>query len=253
VNAAERLSRIWATIAQQSDGGSLTVRDVCLAATMTLGVEGAGATLTVSPMVHEIVHATDDVAAALEELQITLGEGPCIDAFAGAGPVLADDLDLDEYTGRWPAFTPAALARGARAVFALPLQLGAIRLGALDLYRTLPGPLTPDHVADALVYADVAGMLLLDAAAATGRDAAELAWQHNDRTDGHAVVHQATGMLLVQLAVDAETAYTRLRAHAYAAGQPLAQVAREIVGRQLRLESDPPPHRALPKDEGDRP
>jgi AmiR/NasT family two-component response regulator len=119
--------------------------------------------------------------------------------------------------------------------------MGAIRFGALDLYRALPGPLSSEQVADALVYADTAGMLLLDATAATGRDAAELEWQHNDRTGGHAVVHQATGMLLVQLGVDAETAFARLRAHAYAAGLPLAQVARDIVERRLRLEPDPPP------------
>ena len=192
-----------------------------MAAVVTLGVDGAGATLMVSVMVQETVHTTDDVAADVERLQIALGEGPCVDAFSSAGPALADDLRLDEYGARWPAFTPATLARGARAIFAFPLQLGAIRLGALDLYRTRPGPLTPEHLADALVYADTAGMLLLDGAAATGRDAAELAWQHNDQTAGHAVVHQATGMLLVQLGVTAETAFARLRAHAYAAGQPL--------------------------------
>jgi hypothetical protein len=247
VNAAERLSRIWATVAEQSGEAPLTVGDVCVAAVATLGVDGAGATLMVGPMVQEMVHTTDDVAAEVERLQIALGEGPCVDAFSSAGLALADDLHLDEYAARWPAFTPAALARGAQAVFALPLQLGAIRLGAFDLYRTRPGPLTPEHLADALVYADTTGMLLLEGAAATGRDAAELAWQHNDRTAGHAVVHQATGMLLVQLEVTAETAFARLRAHAYAAGQPLAQVARAIVERRLRLEPDPPPaRRGLP-------
>ena len=120
----------------------------------------------VSRMVQETVHTTDDVAADVERLQIALGEGPCVDAFSSAGPALACDLHLDEYAARWPAFTPAALALGAQAVFALPLQLGATRLGALDLYRARPGPLTPEHLADALVYADTAGMLLLDGAAA---------------------------------------------------------------------------------------
>ena len=243
----ERVSRIWATIAEQSPGGRLTVGDVCRAAVETLGVDGGGVTLMVNPMVQETVHATDGVAAEVEKLQIALGEGPCRDAFSGAGPALAHDLNLDEYASRWPAFTPAALAEGAQAVFALPLQMGVIRLGALDLYRTRPGPLSREQVADALVYADTAGMLLLDAAANTGAEAAELEWHHNDSAVGHAVVHQATGMLVVQLGVDAETAFARLRAHAYAAGLPLAQVARDIVERRLRLELDPPPEaRELP-------
>jgi hypothetical protein len=125
-------------------------------------------------------------------------------------------------------------------VFALPLQLGAIRLGALDLYRGWPGSLDAGELADALVYADTAGMLLLDAAGDPGAQAEGRAWPWHDPNGDQDVVHQATGMLLVQLGVSAETAFVRLRALAYARGLPLAAVAREVVGRRLRLEPDPP-------------
>ena len=91
--------------------------------------------MMISPTVRETVHATDDVAASLEEAQLTFGQGPCVDAFTEGGPVLAADLRRAEYLARWPAFGPAALDSGARAVFALPLQIGAIRLGILDMYR----------------------------------------------------------------------------------------------------------------------
>src|SRR4029453_19131605 len=111
--------------------------------------------------------------------------------------VLIGDLDSPESLANWPAFTPAALDSGARAVFAMPLQVGAIRVGVLDLYRSRPGPLSPHELADALAFADTAGMLLLDAAAGAQPDTAELAWQREDPSTHHAVVHQATGMVLV--------------------------------------------------------
>jgi hypothetical protein len=153
-----------------------------------------------------------------------------------AGPVLAVDLRSPEYHARWPAFTPAALHSGARAVFALPLQIGTIRLGVLDLYRTRPGGLGSAEFADALAFADVAGMLLLDSAGA-----AEPAGSHNDPSEHHAVVHQATGMILVQLGCTADVAFARLRAYAFAHDRQLGDVARDVVERRLRFGPDPYP------------
>ena len=111
----------------------------------------------------ETIYASDQVAADLEELTLTLGEGPGVDAFAG-GPALVADLTASDCLARWPMFAPAATQAGVRAVFALPLQVGAIRLGVLDLYRAQPGDLDREQLADALVLADTACALLLDAA-----------------------------------------------------------------------------------------
>jgi ANTAR domain len=237
---ADRVVRIWAQVGQQSQGAPISMAHVCAAAVAAVRVDGAGVTVMVSPTVRETVHATDGIAAQLEELQLMLGEGPCMDAFTDGGPALAADLQAGEYAARWPAFTPAAMDSGAGAVFALPLQIGAIRLGALDLYRSRPGPLTAHQLADALTYAETAGMLLLDTAAGVQPDTAELAWQHDDATANQAVVHQATGMILVQLGVTAEAAFARLRGYAYAHNRSLGEVAREVVDRRLRFTPDPP-------------
>jgi hypothetical protein len=235
---ANRVVRIWAQVGQQSRGEPVSMAHLCAAAVAAVGVDGAGVTVMVSPTVRETVHATDQVAGELEEWQLTFGQGPCVDAFSGGGPVLAGDLRT--CLASWPAFTPAALDSGARAVFALPLQVGAIRLGVLDLYRTRPGPLSTHELADALAFADTAGMLLLDAAAGTQPDTAELSWQRDDPTAHQAQVHQATGMILVQLGVDAGAAFARLRAYAYAHGRRLGDVARDVVERRLRFEPDRP-------------
>jgi len=233
--------RVWTWVAQQSMGAPVTLAHLCAAVVSGLAVDGAGLSVMSSPTIRENVHSTDEVSTALEELQLTLGQGPCVDTFTGGGPVLASDLDTTEYLNRWPVFAPAALAEGARAVFALPLQLGAIRWGALDLYRTVPGGLSPLQLSDALAFAEVASMLLLDAAAGVAPDTAELAWQRDDPTAHQAQVHQATGMITVQLGVTAEVAFARLRAHAFAHDRRLGDVARDVVNRVLRFEPDPEP------------
>lgn len=237
---SERVVRVWAQVGQQARGAPVSVAHVCAAAVAGVGVDGAGVTVMVSSTVRDTVHATDRVASELEEWQLTFGEGPCVETFTGGGPVLVVDLRAPDCLARWPVFTRAALGSGAQAVFALPLQIGAIRMGVLDLYRTRPGPLSPHELADALAFADTAGMLLLDGAAGTQPDTADLAWQRDDPTAHHAQVHQATGMILVQLGVSADAAFARLRAYAFAQDRRLGEVARDVVERRLRFEPDPP-------------
>jgi hypothetical protein len=236
----DQVARTWAQLGRQSRGAPLSVAHVCAAVVAAVDVDGAGVTVMTSPTVRDSVHATNRVAAAMEEWQLAFGEGPCVDAFTWGGPVLVVDLGSAEYAARWPAFTPAALGSGARALFALPLQIGAIRLGVLDLYRSGPGDLNPPELADALALADTVGMLLLDAAAGTPPDTADMAWQRDDPAAHQASVHQATGLVLVQLGVSADVAFARLRAYAYAEDRRLGDVARDVLERRLRFEPDPP-------------
>jgi hypothetical protein len=235
---SDRVVRIWEQVARQSRGAPVSVAHVCAAAVEGVGVDGVGVTVMVSPTVRETMNATDRVADGLEELQLTLGQGPCVDTFTEGGPVMAGDLRSPQFLARWPAFTPAALDLGAGAVFALPLQIGAIRLGVIDLYRVRPGGLTPHELADALAYAETVSMVLLDAAAGAQPDTAELAWQRDDPSSHQAVVHQATGMVLVQLGCGADAAFARLRAYAYANDRRLGDVARDVVERRLRFDPD---------------
>jgi hypothetical protein len=233
--------RIWAQIAQKSLGTPVSMVHVCEAAVAGVGVDGAAMVVGSDTVMRDTVHATNRVAAELEEWQLTFGQGPSVDAFAMGGPVLVADLEAPEYSKTWPVFTPTALNSGARAMFVLPVQIGAIRLGVFHLYRTRPGALSARELADALAYADAAGTLLLDGAASIQPDTIDLAWQQGDPTAHHAEVHQATGMILVQLESNAEAAFARLRAYAYAHERRLADVARDVINRRLRFAPDPPP------------
>jgi hypothetical protein len=98
-------------------------------------------------------------------------------------------------------------------------------------------------LADALAFADTIGMLLLDNAAGVPPETAELAWQYEDPSSSNAVVHQATGMIIVQLGTTADTAFARLRAYAFAHHRRLSDVAREVVERRLRFDPDSEPDR----------
>lgn len=134
---------------------------------------------------------------------------------------------------RWAAFSPPALAAGAKAVFGFPLQVGHERLGALNFYRDRPGSLTDDQHADALVMARVAAkaVLAMQAEAPPG----DLGSTLQAGADLRLVVHQASGMLSAQLEISVDETLVRLRAFAFARERLLVDVAKEVVARSLRI------------------
>lgn len=202
-----------------------------------LGVTGAGISMLTSAGHHGIVCATDDVSAKIEDLQLTLGEGPCIDSVRYGDPVLIADLVSpgDFSMDRWPAFLEGAGAVGVRAVFAFPLRIGAISIGAMDLYRDEPGDLAPDELPAALMAADAAAHALLHLD--NPRDASFGA-ESDLRSAYHPEVHQATGMVQVQLGVPTNEAFVVLRARAFATGRTLVELANDVVNRRLRFSSE---------------
>jgi len=227
----ERLLRILARVT--SDGGpEPAVARVCALSVDLAGVTGAGIMLMPEDVPWGSLCTTDQVSATVEDLQFALGEGPCLDAHLDDRPVLEPDLAAPARL-RWPAFTAPAVEAGVRAVFGFPLQLGAVRLGALNLYRDRPGPLSDDQHADTLMLAGLAAhaVILTQAGAPPGRLADELA----ATADFHIVVHQASGMVSVQLGVDVSEALVRLRAYAFGHELVLRDVAHDVVARRLRF------------------
>ena len=163
--AGSRPGRVWGLVASQAAGrgGRVSAADVCAAAVAAVEVTGAWLSAARGAEAGHLMRVTDEVSEQLAELHLTLGEGPCLDAAASGGPVLASDLAGGESGRRWPVFALAARQAGAAAIFAFPLRIGAIRAGVLGLYRERPGPLTAFQLGDALIFADTATLLLLDA------------------------------------------------------------------------------------------
>jgi hypothetical protein len=246
--AGSRAGRIWGLVAGQaaSRGGRVSAADACTAAVAAVEVTGAWLSAASGAEAGHLMQVTDAVSEQLAELQLTLGEGPSLDASASGGPVLASDLGAGEAVGRWPVFAPAARQAGAAAIFAFPMRIGAIQAGVLGLYRERPGPLSAFQLGDALIFADTATLLLLDSQdQAAGGPAAGTgpAGQPADLALHRAEIDQATGMLTEQLGTGIADAFVRLRAYAYVNDLRLADVARDIVARRVRLRPDLDPSR----------
>jgi GAF domain-containing protein len=227
----ERRARILAQLLAAEDA-ELGTTQLCRVCADVTGVTGAGIMLLSGDVVGVSLSATNAVSTRIEELQYTLGEGPCLDAYHQGRAVLEPDL-ADPTTPRWVGFAGAAVEAGVRAIFGFPLEVGVVRLGALNLYCDRPGPLTGDQHADGLVMADVAAhaVLVMQAEAPPGTLAGEL----QAGADLQAVVHQASGMVSAQLEVSVGQALIRLRAYAYGNNLRLAEVAEGVVSRWVRF------------------
>jgi hypothetical protein len=223
--------RILDRLSSPLDDETGTAR-LCEVAADVTRMSGAGFMLMSGDVSRGSLCSSNAVSALLEDLQFTLGEGPCVDAYRFDRPVLEPDL-VDPETPRWLAFSPPAVDAGVRAVFGFPVQVGVARLGSLNLYRDRSGPLTIDQHADALVMADVAArsVIAMQATAPDGSVAVEL----STGGDLRFVVHQASGMASVQLGVSVAEALIRIRAYAFGNDQLLEEVAKDIVERRKRF------------------
>lgn len=231
----DRLLRILALLS--AEGTEPEAARLCEVCADVVALSGAGIMLMTGDVQKGSICSSNDVSALIEDLQYTLGEGPCVDAYHDDRPVLEPDL-ADPGTPRWVAFSPPAVKAGARAVFGFPMQVGAVRLGALNLYRDRPGPLSDEQYADALVLADVAAHSVLSMQ--SGAPAGALARQLEQGADFRFVVHQASGMVAAQLNASVGEGLARLRAYAFANDQLLDDVAEQVVRRELRFDDSPP-------------
>ena len=226
--SSPRLPRLLAALAA---AGPAHPRQLCAVSAGVLGVAGAAVMVDGAAQWAPLC-ASDAIAAQVDDLCLTLGEGPGLDAHRAGMPVSEPDLARPR-RARWPSFSPPAVGAGVAAIFAFPLRAGAVRLGAVTLYQVHRGRLSDEQYADALVMAGVVASAVL--AHQAGAPPGELAEELETLASSRAEVHQATGMISVQLEVSAAEALVRLRAHAYAEGRTLRDVAADVVGRRLRL------------------
>lgn len=201
-----------------------------------LPVGGASLSVLAGSAGQSTVCASDDTAARLDELQFDLGEGPCWDAMATRLPVLQPDLATAGAT--WPMFTSAvqhdAIGDSVRSVYAFPLFVGSLDLGALDLYSSSNVPLERKQVTDATKLASLAAWQVLRRILSDqGGDELDTPSTHNRRE-----VHQATGMVLAQLDISATEAALLLRAHAFSSGRSVAEVANDVIEGRIDFTVD---------------
>jgi len=223
--------RFLAAVIDRSGEQAPTLELICQVCCDLLPITAASVVLMGTEGLEGITGASDPLAAAIQNEEFTLGEGPATEVRRQGRPVLVSDLG--DATSDWPHFAPAVTRLGVGAIYAVPLRIGAVDLGVLVLGSATPRALTSEELADSLVLGDLISRLVLDLQAGVASES--LAWAL-DATDTRTVVHQATGMIAAQLNVSVAEALIRLRANAFATDRPIDQVATEVVAGQRRFE-----------------
>jgi ANTAR domain len=158
---------------------------------------------------------------------------------SGVAVVVVDLADPGETS--WPGYRPAMLIHQICGVYAMPIMVAGEYVGALNVFQAAPTMLGAEQLAGVVAAAELAQMPMLDVLEENLLDAATTPGSHacNElNTLTRAEVSQATGMVMAQLQIGSPPALVRLRAHAYCTGRSATDVARDIIDRRLRLESD---------------
>jgi hypothetical protein len=233
VSIARRFDAALAEVTDPALAGPelLPVR-LARACARTLAVDDAGLSMVDASQQRVPLGASSDVAEAAERLQFTVGAGPCMTAQEIREPVFAVEEDLRR---RWPVFTELLVgATPFRAVVALPLQPALAGAGAIDLYFRTSAEVLDLDVFEALAVGELVTSALSDAAvwsAWTPTEGPE--WMHGPIPQRRAAVWEAMGKLSVDLELSAADALTLLRAHAYATGVTVDDVAEDLLSGRL--------------------
>jgi transcriptional regulator with GAF, ATPase, and Fis domain len=204
---------------------------------IALPISGVSVTVISSAGAQSTLCASDTVAARLDELHFELGEGPQWLAARSGQMVLIPDVAADSHH-RWPVFGASLNELPVGAIFSIPMKMGAVTLGAATLYRNKPGELSEDQQNSALAIATAIASTAVQGAMWSAKDDAP-----PESTQVPALrreVHQATGMVLVQLDATATIAYSRLQAYAFANGRTVQSVAHDVVLRNITFDDQTP-------------
>ncbi|MEU7791108.1 GAF and ANTAR domain-containing protein [Amycolatopsis sp. NPDC049159] len=224
------LSAVLASLRDGKDSVNPLMR-VCQACVSLLPVDGASISIMLGTQHRQSLYASDPVVEHLEDVQFSLGEGPCFEAFDTGRPVLVPNL-AERVDHTWPMFAAEVPPEQVGAIFAFPLRRGAARFGAMDMYRRTPGWLSPADLATALQIVDIATSALL-AVSATGPEGEISEEWLTELVRDRTVVHQATGIVVAEFAISAEQALARLRGYAFANGRRIQGLAEDLVAGRL--------------------
>ncbi len=210
---------------------------VCTSLTDALPCEAAVVTIMLSDLVRQTVFASDETIAAFELAQYTLGEGPSLQAFTSGRPVTIPDTCASWTAESWPALTREIAHLPMASVFCFPMQVGSISVGVCSLYRSVAGDLPEKDLSMVLDAVELTTLVLLQLRGHERNESLVGRWL-DVGGQSRRKVHQAIGMLMVQLQVSSETAFARLRAQSFLTDRDIEQVADEVVNLGLQLTND---------------
>lgn len=133
------------------------------------------------------------IPRAVHDDQYQRGDGPCLQAARTAQVVVVQDLATE---ARWNGFPAAAMAGGARGVYAHPLTIGGTVAGALNLYAHEPGLFPPEVQLIAAQFAEPAALLLDGVIHRLSQD--DVIAQLHQAITSRTIIGQATGIVMAR-------------------------------------------------------
>ena len=178
-----------------------------------------------------VVASTSERAADVEETQLGVNEGPCLETARTGEPL--DIPDLAAVQEKWPRFVAVAADRGFLASHTFPLSLRGEAVGALNLFSDRLGALDDREAALVQAFAQVATIAVLQQRSLQQHSA--LSEQLQRALESRVLIEQAKGVLAHQHRIPVDHAFRMMRAHARSQNARLHDVAEQIVALRLTL------------------
>ena len=217
------LQRLAGTTALQA---SITdaLSEVATACVDLFAVAGSGIMMADDQNVARYVNASDAPGRILETAESETGQGPCTEAFINSVCVASADVTTEE---RWPDLAAIVAPHGIRAVLGVPVRIGGITVGTLDVYRNDRHEWDDGERAALLRYSDVVSATLATALAA--HTAGRLASQLQYALDYRVIIERGIGYLMARDGLDSVTAFNRLRRTARSTQSKIGEVAQHLI------------------------
>lgn len=173
--------------------------------------------------------STDDVARRIDQIELEIGEGPCVDAILDEA--YQHDPDLTDSISPWPTFTARIVAETpVRSAIGYRLFLDGDKVGALNIFSDTPGGLTAASADTGAVLASFASVALMALRARQQASTLREGLQSNRE------IGKAVGLLMATHRIGADAAFALLRTTSQELNIKLAQVAAQVVlGQETQL------------------
>ena len=191
------------------------------------GAEAVGLMLADHHGKLQYLASSNDSGKMLELLQLQVEEGPCIDCYTSATPVV--NADLATADDRWPRFAPMARAAGFQSVHAFPMRLRETVVGALNMFGRPETNFTDEETRIVQALADIATIALLHERHVTRAEA--LTEQLQGALNSRIIIEQAKGAIAQMEGISPHDAFQLLRSQARTSRRRLTDVSAEVLDR----------------------
>jgi GAF domain-containing protein len=181
------------------------------------GVDIAGVLLVGKGGTHQTLAPTSDVMFKLDELQMTTGEGPCLQAALDEIVIRTDDFRNEP---RFPNYAPKVVELGLLSALSLKLYTADRTAGALNLFGYEPRPWNSEAETIGMVLAAHAASAIL---ASRESEQLQSALSTRDR------IGQAKGIIMERFKIDDVRAFEMLRKLSQDTNTKLVDVAHRVI------------------------